>query len=250
MKQSTDLISVMGTLHQGNQLSSTDMPNLNAAIRWTLWSLKISSCSWKHNKSPQNTIVLGDSKLKLREIADTLKISEDGLFTILHESSRMRELFSKYVPRLLTPDQKQQRVEDSKRCLELFKQGKKDFLRRYVTMNETRIHHYIPETKRSSAEWTAAGESRSKRPKTRQWAGKVMASVFWDAHSILFIDYLEKGKTINSESYMALLDRLSAEIKENGLTCKRKKCCSTKTMHHATSPWKRWSNWMNWEMKK
>jgi len=27
-------------------------------------------------------------------------------------------------------------------------------------------------------------------------AGKVMASVFWDAEGILFIDYLEKGKTI------------------------------------------------------
>ena len=60
------------------------------------------------------------------------------------------------------------------RCLELFKQGKKDFLRRYVTMDETWI--YTPETKRSSAEWTAAGESRPKRPKTQQWSGKVMAS--------------------------------------------------------------------------
>jgi hypothetical protein len=27
-------------------------------------------------------------------------------------------------------------------------------------------------------------------------AGKVMASVFWDAEGILFIDYLEKGKTV------------------------------------------------------
>ena len=33
--------------------------------------------------------------------------------------------------------------------------------------------------------------------------------------------------------------------RKNGLRCKRKKCCSTKTMHRATSPWKRWSNWMN-----
>ena len=27
--------------------------------------------------------------------------------------------------------------------------------------------------------------------------------------------------------------------RKNGLTCKRKKCCSTKTMHRATSSWKR-----------
>ena len=61
-------------------------------------------------------IVLGDRKLKLREIADTLKISEGSVFTILHESLGMRKLFSKWVPRLLTPDKRQQRVQDSERC--------------------------------------------------------------------------------------------------------------------------------------
>ena len=56
---------------------------------------------------------------------------------------------------MLSLDQKQQRVEDSECCLELFKRGKEDFLPRYVTMDETLIHHYTSETKRSSTEWTA-----------------------------------------------------------------------------------------------
>ena len=164
-----------------------------------------------------------DRKLKLHEIADTLEISEGSVFTILHESLGMRKLFSKWVSCLLTLDQKQQRVEDSERCFELFKRGEKDFLRRDVTMDETWIHHYTPETKRSSAEWAAAGESRPKLPKTQKWAGKVMASVFWDAHSILFNDYLEKGKTINSDYYMVLLYRLSTEIKKKRSHMQKKK---------------------------
>jgi hypothetical protein len=32
-------------------------------------------------------------------------------------------------------------------------------------------------------------------------AGKVMASVFWDVEGILFIDYVEKGKTITKKYY-------------------------------------------------
>ena len=60
----------------------------------------------------------------------------------------MRKLCSKWVPHLLTVDQKQQRVDDSERCLELFQRNKKDFLMRYVTMNETWIHHYTPESSR------------------------------------------------------------------------------------------------------
>ena len=55
------------------------------------------------------------------------------------------------------------------------------------------------------------------------WAGKVMASVFWDAHGVLFIDYLEKGETINSERYIGQLMRLKDEIAEKRLQMKKKK---------------------------
>ena len=35
-----------------------------------------------------------------------------------------------------------------------------------------------------------------------------MASVFWDAHGVLFIDYLEEGKTINCERYISFSRRV------------------------------------------
>ena len=54
-------------------------------------------------------------------------------------------------------------------------------------------------------------------------SGKVLTSVFWDAHGILFIDYFEKGRTINSEYYMALLVRLKKEIAKQGPQMKKKK---------------------------
>ena len=126
----------------------------------------------------------------------------------------MKKLYSKWVPRLLTVEQKQQRIHDSERCLKLFTRNKKDFLRRYITMNETWIHHFTPESKRASAEWRGEGKSRPKRPKTQQSAGEVTASVFWDMHGILLIDFLPKGQTINSDYYIALLDRLEDAIKK------------------------------------
>ena len=69
-------------------------------------------------------------------------------------------------------------------------------------MDETWIHHYTPESSRQSAEWITEGENRPKRPKTQMSAGKVLASVFQDAHGDLLIDCLEKERTINSEYYM------------------------------------------------
>ena len=61
---------------------------------------------------PENTkilhkLVLADRKLKLREIAEELKISEGSVFNILHEHLSKRKLCSKRVLRLLTVNQKQ-----------------------------------------------------------------------------------------------------------------------------------------------
>ncbi|EFA13324.1 hypothetical protein TcasGA2_TC031211 [Tribolium castaneum] len=39
-------------------------------------------------------------------------------------------------------------------------------------------------------------------------------SQYWDAKGILFIDYLEKGKTINGPYYASLLDQLKQKIQE------------------------------------
>jgi hypothetical protein len=41
-----------------------------------------------------------------------------------------------------------------------------------------------------------------------------MVSVFWDAEGILFIDYLEKGKTITGKYYSNLLTRPDKKICE------------------------------------
>ena len=53
-------------------------------------------------------------------------------------------------------------------------------------------------------------------------AGKVLASVFWDVQGILFIDYLEKERTINSEYYIALLVHLKEEITKKWPQVKKK----------------------------
>ena len=71
-------------------------------------------------------------------------------------------------------------------------------------MDETWIH-FTPESNWQSAEWIAAGESRPKWPKTQTSAGKILASVLWDAQGILFINYLEKERSINSEYYIYVI---------------------------------------------
>ena len=50
-----------------------------------------------------------------------------------------------------------------------------------------------------------------------------MALLFWDAEGILFIDYLEMGKTITGEYYFNLLTRLDKKIFEKRPGLQKKK---------------------------
>ena len=159
-------------------------------------------------------IVLNDPKVEVREVAEIVSISTEHVVNILHTHLCMRKLCARWVPQLLAIDQKRIRVTISEKNLAYFNRNTKKFLRRFVTMDETRIHHYTLESREGSKQWVKPDESAPKCPKTQQLAGKVMASVFWDTHGVIFIDYLDKGRTITEAYYAALLDRLVDEIRK------------------------------------
>ena len=102
----------------------------------------------------------------------------------------MRKVCAKWVPRLLTMEQQQRRENVSIDCLTMFQSNKADFLRRFITMDETLNLYFTPETEEQSEQWTERGESATKKANTVQSAGKVIASVYWDSRGIIFIDYL------------------------------------------------------------
>ena len=82
-------------------------------------------------------------------------------------------------------------------------------------MDEFWIHLY-PGNKNAikTVNWTP--ELVPKKANTMQLARKVMASVFWYAKEILIIDYLEKRKTVTSQCYTTLLNKLKKAILEKG----------------------------------
>lgn len=68
------------------------------------------------------------------------------------------------MPRLLsqndkkTKGRKRARVTILEQRLKLFKRDLKEFLHRFVTVDETKIHSYTTKTKEQSKQWTAPGE--------------------------------------------------------------------------------------------
>jgi hypothetical protein len=62
-------------------------------------------------------IILNYRKVNLIEIAETLKISKKSVEHIVHGYLDMQKPCAKWLPRVLTIDQNQQRVDDLEQCL-------------------------------------------------------------------------------------------------------------------------------------
>ena len=101
-------------------------------------------------------------------------------------------------------------------CSALLKRfrSKDNFSLRLVTVDETWVHYYEPENKAQSHQWVGPGSPRPKKFKTQPSAGKVMATVFWDAKGVIMLDFLPKGSTITGVYYANLLDQLRTAIRE------------------------------------
>ena len=74
----------------------------------------------------------------------------------------MRRISAKFVPRLLTDDQKENRVEISQEPLTNVNCNEK-FLKNVIAEDETWVYRYDVQTKMQSSQWIGKGSPRPKK---------------------------------------------------------------------------------------
>ena len=142
-----------------------------------------------------------------------IRISHGSVSTILHDRLDMRKLTARWVPKSLRDEQMETRASVCSAFLKRFR-SKDDFLLRLATVDETWFHYFEPENKAQSRQWVGPGSPRPKKFKTQPSAGKVMATVFWDANGAIMLDFLPKRRTIAGVYYANLLDQSRTTMRE------------------------------------
>ena len=75
-----------------------------------------------------------------------------------------------------------------------------------------------------SRQWVGSGSPRPKKFKTQPSAGKVMATVFWNAKGVIMLDFLPKRSTItrvyNANLRTAILEKRRSKLSK-GVCCNR-----------------------------
>ena len=134
--------------------------------------------------------------------------------SILHGHLLLNKICARWVPKCLTKETKQVRVDISKSLLSRYHQGPSILYRKNVTADETWLHHYDPESKQESMEWHHADSPPPRKFRRARSAKKIMAVIFWDSEGILLIDCVPRGQTVTGTYYSSMLPKLRQNIKD------------------------------------
>jgi hypothetical protein len=93
-----------------------------------------------------------------------------------------------------------------------------NFLNHIITRDETRIHHYEPETQWHSMQWNHTSSPSCKKFKSQPSARKLPLTLLWDSQWPILKHYMERGTTVTSVNYC---DMLRTEMRSAILTNQR-----------------------------
>ena len=121
-----------------------------------------------------------------------------GIYWILSENLHMRRVAAKFVPRLLTGEQREPRLQA---CFELQNQLKEDpdFFSKVITGDESWCYGYDPETKQQSSQWKSPGSPRPKKARQVKSNIKTMLICFFDCRGVVHAEFVLPGQTVNQK---------------------------------------------------
>ena len=137
-------------------------------------------------------VIRGNRRLTVREVADEVGISTGSCHQIFTEKLPLRPV----VPRLLTDDQKENRVEISRELL-ANANGNENLLKNIIIGDETWVYGYDVETKTQSSQQMGKGSLRPRKARMSRSQIKVML-VFFNRKRIVHHEFLPRGQMVNS----------------------------------------------------
>ena len=174
--------------------------------------------------------VLEGRRLMVQEIVTEVGISTSSVHSILTEDLNLQRVSAKFVPKLLTEQQKELQKEISEGMLNLANHDPQ-FIKTINTGDETWVYGYSPETKFQSSQWK---HSESPWPK-KAWQVcsnvKVMLTCFFIPVALCITNMHQKARQLTRSTTCRFYVAFVKLCKESGLTCGQQRIfSSTMTM--------------------
>jgi histone-lysine N-methyltransferase SETMAR len=185
-----------------------------------------TSCT-DENISRVKETTRSNRRLTIREKADDLNISFGSDQHILTNVLNMNRVSAKFVPRILTPEQKEQRLSISLELRDLVTSDP-NFFQNLITGDESWVYGYDPETKVQSSQCKTLNSPRPKKARQSKSSVKVMLIVFFDLEGIVRSEFVPSGTTVNSAYYEGVMERLRNNVRRK----RPQKLANDFVLHH------------------
>ena len=137
----------------------------------------LSASDSKH-QSRVDQLIRENRRVKQIDISIEIGVSQERVHHIITNLLGYRKVSARWVPRMLTPQMKLQRVRMCRKLLAKFDEDGEDFLRQIVTGDESWVYHYDPESKQQSKEYRHKTSPSPKKFKVFSYAGRCFSRSF------------------------------------------------------------------------
>ena len=145
-----------------------------------------------------------DRRVSIETIRSQFDVSVGSVHTIIRVELKMRKICAKFVPRVLSENQKERHWHDRREMVELINSDPA-VLNGLETYDKSWIYCYEPETKKQRFQWKHAGSPRPKKARQSKSTHKILMIRFFDSTGMIYMHWVPTGQTVNKVYYVEVL---------------------------------------------
>lgn len=155
-----------------------------------------------------------DARMTVQALSYVSGIGVRTVFNILKHDLGLTKKSARWVPRLLTPEHKAAKVKMAEDWIAKMEADPANFKDAVVTIDESWVSHFMPETKVQSKEWSKVGAKPPRKAKRVESKKKLMYVLFFDSRGPIYQHFVPKGTTVNTETYIRILEGFEKRHRE------------------------------------
>ena len=163
----------------------------------------------ENNVATVKTLNEEDACYTVQEIEEISGIHSSSVLKTLHERLGLRKICARWVPHLLTDEQKQSRVRLASQVIEKYDKCDPRRLEEIVTGDKTWIYHFQPDFKAKNKVWVSSEGDRPVIARHCKTSNRMLYAIFFDLKGSVLQIPVPKGSSVTGNFYReSILTRL------------------------------------------